>query len=258
MISISLLIGGVEKQIPFPEDWNELTTPELRYCMRTISDPFCKVKIFTYLMQSRAKTNGIKLPEGWQSRLNIDQSSVLCIDALAFLFDSNTLTKSPFKSLRAGNFLLYGPADDFDDFTCGQFELAMPSLHRFKETENAKYLFEMCSYFFKKNNQPVTEQSSAEILPLMAKTPTDILLCMYSWFTGNLSRLPLMFPNIYAGSSESDEVDYTAFTKLIHAGAGDRNGTRQQIRLMPLKEYLFDMELLEIAAQKQKEANAKD
>ena len=36
--------------------------------------------------------------------------------------------------------------------------------------------------------------------------------------------------------------DIMAFTNCIHAGAGPKNGTRQQIRLLKLSEFMYDME----------------
>jgi hypothetical protein len=66
------------------------------------------------------------------------------------------------------------------------------------------------------------------------------LYVMYLWFAGCVATLPLLFPNVYEGNGgTADEPDPMAFTKCIHTGAGNKNGTRQQIRMMPLEEFLF-------------------
>lgn len=241
MISITLFVSGNELTIPFPEEWNELTPDELRFCINGQVNENSKPKIFVHLLSSSAARNKIKLPKNWQYSLNKEQAAIASIDCLNFLYDENNLTKSPFPELKIGKKIFKGPTDEFENLTCGQMELCYPALERFKESTDLKYLFELNSYLF---NCTIDE---------IKKVDVDILLCMYTWFAGCLSILPQIFPNLYEGNA-AEEFDYIAFTKLIHAGAGDRNGTRKEIREMPIKEFQFDLELLAIEAKKQENA----
>ena len=57
--------------------------------------------------------------------------------------------------------------------------------------------------------------------------------------------------NAFEGEG-TEEPDPMVFTKCIHAGAGPKNGTRDQVRMLNLKEYFFDMELEAIKAKELK------
>lgn len=257
MISITLFIDGEAKQIPFPEEWNDLTQSELRYCVSSQAAEFSRPKIFCFLITTSALRNRIALPNGWESRLNKEEAAIAAVDCLAFLYDSNQLTKSPFKKIKINNVLLAGPDDDFKDLTVQQMELAHPALERFRSTMEIEHLHELCSYLFRRGKAPVSESSARQILPLIKKMQTDILLCMYTWFTGCMFTLPECFPDLYEGDgSTQNEFDYNGFTTMIHGAAGGRNGSREDIRRTKLLEFLFDLNLLAQDAKKQEKANA--
>jgi hypothetical protein len=246
MNSITLFIDGEEKTVPFPTTWNELTQIELRYCISAQGADDSRPKIFCFLITTAAAREKLHLPAGWQSRLDFDQAARAAIDCLEFLYDANTLTKSPFKKIKVSGVLLHGPADDFDDLTCRQMELAHPALERFRTTNQLVHLQELCSYLFRRGKAEVSEAGAKALLPFIKKMPLDVLLCMYTWFAGCLTVLPTYFEHLYdtAETKESAGFDFMAFTKLIHSGAGERNGSREDIRRMDIKQFLFDLDLL--------------
>ncbi len=71
----------------------------------------------------------------------------------------------------------------------------------------------------------------------------------------------LLFPDVFsAGGNDTtmldEPTDLSSFTRLIHSGAGAKNGTRTEIRATPVKEYLVDCQWAAEQA-KQAEQDAK-
>ena len=81
-------------------------------------------------------------------------------------------------------------------------------------------------------------------VPNFMRLPKQQLLAIWLWFTGCRNMMTLYFPYVFGGADggkKNSKVDTMAFTKCIHAGAGPKNGTRQQVRLLNIKEFFFDM-----------------
>ena len=95
--------------------------------------------------------------------------------------------------------------------------------------------------FNSRTNSYYTYQANQKI-KYFKKLPAEELYSIFMWYAGNRAQLPLMFPTVYEGGTKEEKPDLAAFTKCIHMGAGPKNGTRQQIRMMRLYEFMFDME----------------
>lgn len=245
MNKVMLEINGETKEFGIPGEWNELTEKELRYCISHTGDEYAQVKIFMFLLKSSVSREKKWLGGNWQSRVNKDQAAIAAIDATAYLFEKNTLTKQHFKEIKVYGKKLTGPQDEFKDLTCGQMELVYPLLERFRQSFDAKYLVEMCSYLFKIGKHPVNENTGRKIYPFVERLPQDILMCMYCWFSGCMNQLPVYFTDLYDADGEagSGSFDFMAFANLIHSGAGPKNGSREDIRRMPLLEFLYVMDM---------------
>ena len=99
-----------------------------------------------------------------------------------------------------------------------------------------------------KTRIPYQDYQAERIKPLFKKLPHHQLLLIHTWYCGCRANLPKYFPNVFDSKTSSKNIDLSAFTKCIHAGAGPRNGTRPQIRETLLKEFLLDMDLQAKAA----------
>lgn len=266
MTSVSLLFRNQTLEIPFPENWNDLTTPQLRYCIAAQTSPFSKQKIFYYLIVTNAKTHKIKLPKKWEARLNLEQASAASLTAVNFLFEDNTLTRSPFQTLKFGvlkqhNFT--GQKDGLQSLLVQQLEECFPLLDKFRETQQIIFLQKLCAHLFVKQSllpwakQKQYNATEAEKnIDLFANCPIDIMLSIYAWLSGCIALLPKLFTDLYpqGENNQPAEFDYLAFTKCIHGSAGPRNGLRHEIRNLLALEFIMDLNLQAAEAKKQEKA----
>jgi hypothetical protein len=267
--------GQFLKQILFATAWNDLELPELMAIAKEFISPYTedpktgKVNIFMALLAYRIRQAGHKLGKGWQAMLNIDDASTAGLDAINFIYKENSLTKQLLPVIRVGlitKTTLYGPADGFDSLTCAEYEDAEVFANKFTEDPKMEYLHTLTAILWRmpgttymKVKDGIAQVYQPERwIKLFAKLPPEKLFAIYLWYTGCRNQLPIYFPNVFAGgnSNSKEPPDMMAFTKCIHAGAGDKNGTRQQIRMMNLKEYLFEMDMQAKAAKEmEKEMN---
>lgn len=268
MVSVSLHFRKFTAIIPFPENWNELTTDQLRYCLAAQTSKYSKQKIFYYLLVSNAKAAKIKLPQNWEAKLNLEQASAASLTAINFLYDANSLTRFPFPTLNFGWLKQYrftGQEDRFKSLTVHQLEECFILVELFRNAQEARHLQKLASVLFLKKSilpwakQPEFNLKTAEKNSKLFKhCPVDVLLCVYAWVCGCIAELPLYFPEIFpqpeaTQNQEPKPFDFQAFAKCIHGSAGPRNGLRSDIRKQPALEFLFDINLQAIEARKQNE-----
>ena len=85
--------------------------------------------------------------------------------------------------------------------------------------------------------------NAERLYPYFLKLSPFVLHSIYTWYTGCRNQIPKYFPVPFEGNTTGGEPDPAAFTKCIHAGAGPKNGSRDQIRVTGIKEFFFDMNL---------------
>lgn len=259
MQSISLnKPGAFSYKIDFPENWNELTTAELELVAKAQlahaeNEGVSKAVVFTSIIDHRATAIGIKLPADWKQNLNYDEAAAQGFDAIAFLYISNFRTVNPYPTLLLGKKRVIGPEDDFNEITCGEMEDCEVSFLRMQTEPSLELLAKIAAVLWRPRNAKYKSKTSDQRLHLFKKLPEAVLFSIYIWYTGCRNRLPLYFPEVYAGGETADEPDLLSFTKCIHAGAGVKNGTRENIRSISAKEFLFDMNLEAEQARKMKE-----
>lgn len=248
-------------ELDFPSTWNELSTAEMEMvCMEQLeereSGHVKQALILTQIVELRAKAEGITLPRDWKSRLNFEDAATQGFDAIQFLFKEkgNDRTINPYKRLVVAGKTLMGPADDFNSITCGEMEDCETILYYISKEPSVKNLASLAAILWRPRFAPYKAEASEKRAPGFEKLPVEKLLCILAWYTGCNNVLPKYFPDVYS-SSKADTTDEgydPAFTKCIHAGAGPKNGTRDEIRKMLAKEFLFDMQLEAEAAERLK------
>lgn len=240
--------------VEFPTGWNELQQKEILFIAKSLlTEPDAatvNAATLKFLIENRCKK---PLPTDWFLKLEADQVVIDCYPLLDFIFKSNDLTNDPDPVILKK--VTYYP-QKFENITCGEYEDADLAANKFAATPGKDPLVELASIicrpghdgpepymqFNPRTNAYYTYQASQKE-KYFKKLPAEQLYALFIWFAGNRAQLPLMFPTVYEGGGKQDErPDLMAFTKCIHAGAGPKNGTRQQIRVMKLYEFMYDME----------------
>lgn len=254
MTTINLHQPGVlNSNIDFPTEWNDLLPEDLhaisKAMLGTLAEPNqIKGFIISYMLQRRCKAS--------IERLNAEDVVLHGFPLLDFLFQENNLTKQPYPTLTihySPFTRLYGPQDDFNNLTCAEYEDAEIFFHQFREEPGHEPLAHLAAILWRpKRNRyfrynprkgKYTGYDAERMVKRFLTLPPWQLYTIFTWYTGCRNQLPKIFPNAFGGEGDGEELDPLAFTKCIHAGAGPKNGSRDQIRCMLLKEYLMDMEL---------------
>lgn len=252
--------GKINTTISFPTEWNELLLPELDIISQSLLQNFklpsaAKALVFLKILQSRCKLKNIG------KRIDAEDATINGLPLIDFIYNKNTLTKQPYPVLKTSKFpyiKFYGPDDDFNSLTCGEFEDAEIFYNEFKQDPSAKPLAQLASLLYRPKNtkycrtHPVKgfiQYNAEKAVPHFIKLAPWKLYTIFLWYAGCREQLPLYFPNAFGGSTDNNaDADFLAFTKCIHAGAGPKNGTRNDIRQTLLKEFLMEMELETIKA----------
>lgn len=282
MVTINLhQPGKINCTIPFPSQWNELFPTEVMEICRQQLKPgntkdVAKAKILKFIISLRTKLSKKKLPAQWMNVIDAEQAVMHGYPLLDFVYEENNLTQPAEKKIILPGLFssaVYAPGDGFENLTCGEYEDAIIEYNNFIKEPEGTPLANIAAILWRPmsslplfgrgrrrerlpysqltthNSQLITYDSQKRVKHFLALQPHR-LYAIFVWFTGCMGQMPLMFPTIYQKNADSsEEADLMAFTKCIHAGAGPKNGTRQQIRMMKLFEFMFDMEQEAIKAE---------
>jgi len=187
-----------------------------------------------------------------------------------FIFTKNELTNLPapitLPLLWRGVGVRHFYPIPFEDMTCGEFEDCEIFINKFFETPGSDPLASLAAILFRPREKGATVPymvynfktaqytiyKAAAAKKYFVKLKPEVLYSIFVWYTGCRAQLTLMFPTVYAGSDEGP-TDPLAFTNCIHSGAGPKNGSRMQIRVMKVFEFMYDMEQEAIKAEQLRE-----
>lgn len=271
MIEVKLYAPDkVDATINFPECWDELYSEEVLLIAKQIvnvsNDKSTQALILTSILRLRAKLQKIKLPKGWEKLIDLEDLVINGLPLLQFIFGDNTLSKLPESTITVTgtrDIVLYGPENGFQSITCGEFEAAEIIFNDYIESQDFKKLAELAAIFYRQKNQKFQSKLNSGQLDtynfekwskLFEKIEPHRLYAIYIWYVGCKNQLPELFPVAHEPSGDDSTEPQNpamAFTRCIHAGAGPKNGTRQDIRLTPIWEFFFDMEQNAIQAKNQ-------
>lgn len=256
--------GGFDINIAFPSCWNDLTTAELHFIAKVLlaqTDENAietRAIILKFVFESRLKEIRESIPKQLFHLLSYDELAVSVMPILEFIFKENELTNLPLP-FKIG-WRKYHPIP-FEEITCGEFEdaevisfdflagntdkLAELAAVLFRPRKRKKILPYM-AYHYKSNsyrNYPVDK-----MVRKFKKMPPEALYAAFIWYAGSRAQLPKYFRELYNAGKKSGKANPHIFTETIHAGAGPKNGTRNEIRTCKLYEFLFDCNLESIKA----------
>jgi hypothetical protein len=215
----------VDLNVELPETWDELQKPELvvigaGYFGREAS----MVSVMMAILENRIdKENHHIIPLISVEDLATEYSALTGF--ISERIDRTQNIEIPF---------LIAPLADFEDITVGEFEESDIALSLYINEGNPEHLVDFFKAYYR------MDKSLQDHLPDVG-TMRAAALCFIGCKTNLHRTFPLVFGSGEASSTNSP--DYMALTKLIHHGAGPKNGTREDIRRMPLKEFLYDCQL---------------
>lgn len=272
MITINLFkTDEFDFNLEIPSTWNELEPAEILFIARSFLEsgqPLeLKAQLLVFLIESRAALQKVKLPKKWKTQIDPEQFFLNGSALLSFIFDGNDLTHCPEQEIELtgvrGKYKVLAPEEGFAGLTCGEMEDADAYYTLFILEKKVEHLAMLAAILWRLKGIPYqmivdskfTTYPAQKWVPMFEKLEPHRLYAIYIWYTGCKSQLPKMFPVLHEPSDDakqSGSPDPLSFTKCIHAGAGAKNGTREHIRLMPAREFLFDMELEAVKAKELK------
>ncbi|MES2457201.1 MAG: hypothetical protein V4594_16725 [Bacteroidota bacterium] len=263
MISINLYQAGIiDERIDFAETWNELDLTELHAISRVMlsdlqEEVTQKSIILLELIKHRAAKK--KIPVEVIQRIDPEDLTISGLPLVDFIYASNGLTRQPYTTIKVPadisfmnrRFGMIGPKDDFQNLTCGEYEAAEIIFLQFKESNDASLLASLAAVLYRKDAKEfisynyrkstyVTYDHEA-YTKYFARLDHHVLFTIFLWYNGCRSMLPVFFPTLHEGSDAGTK-DLMVFTKCIHAAAGPKNGTRDQVRRSGLLPLFFEME----------------
>lgn len=270
MINVNLhQPGKIDCILSFPSEWNELHKDEVleiskRQLITSEHVQWQKAEILSFILFYRAKL--AKISQHWLRLIDTEQAVIDGFPLLDFIYGKNTLTQTPEKLIKLPGLIpitMYGPGDGFETITCGEFEDAEQFFFEFLAKPGQEPLAKLASTLYRPKNVPyitlnaktgsyISYKSDVQLSKFMKLKPWR-LYAIFIWYTGCRARLPKIFPTVHETyGDEKATNDTLGFTKCIHAGAGEKNGTRNEIRMTSLLEFMFDMEQEAIKAKELK------
>lgn len=252
MLQITLFdTHDLRLELPLASEWNELSVTELIALSKVLGSSISReqgiIDILTYRLNEAGLSS--KIPSNWAMRLHLQDFVLELNPYLDHFLAANTLTNNPLPLLGE----LQGPANFMDDMLCGEFEVADTFITLFVTEKNIQHLITAISYLWRpkmgEKRVPAKDYEPSEnVKSFLGKEDNDNLHLIYLWWVGCRQGLQALFPMPFGqdGSPPAADVepDASVFTKAIHNGAGERNGSRVQIRWETLvKEFLFDLQL---------------
>lgn len=228
----------------FPTMWDELLLTELELIATALTTDTGTQDLLISMMQQRAKHQGLQLPDNWQLMLNFEAAATEALPLVDNLLANINLTVNPYPRIKE----LIGPETAFSDMMVGEFEEADGLYNKYCSDKNESHLLELARLLWR---QPADGSSKRypysdieQFRPyFMLKPDTVKLQVIYLWFTGCRRTMVHAFAEVFEGGEPSDD-NIPGITKLIHAGAGAKNGTREYIRKhTPLLEFMYDCKL---------------
>lgn len=251
----------IDVEFTFPENWNDCTVPQLEaiaecILLQKISRHQLLKNLFRLCLKHQHPNYAMGKIEYILALIDIEDLAMHYMQLTNFMFDSIELTTQPYPVLLN----LHGPKSTFENLTCGEYEDAEALFVQINDQLKAHSLVRRSSVFAFENvvilNQfinilwrPLIHTERASYInykpsnEALVLTDSQRMVCLL-WYMGCKAQLPKMFPMVFNQDADGDgKPDAMATTKLIHHGAGPKNGTRTDIRKMLLFEFLYDLQL---------------
>lgn len=265
----------LNESLPFPTDWNDLLPAELELISAVMLSKFAdssatRAQLLNSILHIRAKKNKIRLPKNIINQMDPEDAVMNGYPLLDFVFNSNTLTKQPYPTIPLPGLrstTVYGPADDYDNITCGEYEDTEVMFYNFNEDPQQQSLATLAAILYRPKNIPYLRYRDnlpeyykyEKRVPFFMKLPVEKLFTIYLWYQGCRNMMTEYFPDVFVKSKKAAKgnVDKISFTKCMHAGSGVKNGTLKEIEFMFIKKFFFGMNEEAKAVKEMREAHPK-
>lgn len=260
MTEITLFTGKWRQQVSFPATWADLLPEEVFAVCRILhAGKHVTEHIFTELLNMRMKAAGLsdRLRNRLFRTISVADASA-ALSAVDFIFNDPPVISKP-------NLCRSLVAPDFEkDMTVAEFEEISALLPRaLKEPDIAATIAAILyrrrgvpflSFNYKNNDYDTYKYAS--MVSRFMSLPPEKISAVTLWCVGQMHLAKKIFPEVFEGKGSGPD-DGLAFTRCIHAAAGPKNGTRNQVRATPLYEFLFEMQQEAIKAKEIEELSHK-
>jgi hypothetical protein len=195
MVTVSLYKpGAVNYSFPFPQQWNEFSTPQLQaianaFYISVKEEAEAKAAVLFALINMHKK----KLPLNTIKNIDIDDLATVGSDLIEFIWEDNRLTKQPYPVLRLNwHSKMIGPDDGFDNLTCGEYEDAEIELAKFGQNKNIEHLAMLAAilyrpkktrfYTFNSTINDYEKYNYSKMAPAFAKLHPEVLYTIFLWY----------------------------------------------------------------------------
>lgn len=249
MTELELYDGAIMNiKIPFPTEWNDFDEVELKHLSDCLAQDKTKETLFGKILRHRLKVSGV--PRDVIFRISQEDVATDALQIADKWLEDNNLTKQPYPKL--GD--LTGP-ESFDELYCGEYDDAEVLFYLYNIERDMKHLRMLAQTIWRPTDQNGKRVAyndeytvSKNYKSFFQKLDEPTLHLIYLWWCGSRNELKQLFPRLFqaGGTSSGDQNPYSvlsAFSDLVHEGAGARTGTINQIRNeMKLKVFLYDCE----------------
>jgi len=250
---------SIDLKVPFPTQWNELTTPELEFIAlyvlseKKINWPVIFFELLALRLKSITKNASRIL-----KKLDPEQLFLEGLPLIDFLKNEKTLTKFPYAKLSG----IDTPKDDFNSTSVAMYEQA--AIHSVKwangKTESFLEIIKALLNPYQFGTQSIykieglyNRFKSWRANRAIKKLKAAQIQVIFLWHIGCENRLPILFPRTFDSTKSNEKSNAASFTKIIHQAATSGNYKRSDIRSLEIKELLFDIECaLELQEQEKK------
>lgn len=241
-----LLQTGKTVKIELPLEWNEFDNTELSFIVKALNTNTPKPILALQLLEYRLQLNKVK---GFgMHQLNADDLVNDLLPLIDYYLENINLTRNPV--LKLGDFI---GLDNFDNMLVGEYEEADINYILYNQEQDVKHLraLAQCLWRPRSKGKRISLEGYEYSGSFFDKLSANKLHLIYLWFTGCRNELLALFPDIFGRSDNEDEEvknnqeqQSLGITDLVHSAAGERNGTRREIRWQTtIKEFLYDCQL---------------
>lgn len=260
MITITLFNSeGWKVQCNMPTEWNDFDAQEIKIISAALNHNGSKQELLLKVLEHRLQAQRLKLPKDWKALLSLDDVANDLLPLADIWLSANNLTRQPFPVIGRHA----GPKGNFDDMLCGEYEDADYHFSLYAIHQDRQHLVDLAALLWRPviGGRRISAKGYEADKSFFHSLDDATLHIVYLWFGGCRSALIELFPSVFEPPVDNDEEKQVEqehslgmVTRLIHSAAGERNGTREQIRWGTLiKELLYDCELQIEANEKMKQ-----
>ena len=233
-----------------PSSWDELSAKQLFHVCslynKNITKHHFQISVLSFFLNVRTKL--------WNS---ISPDDIFTLSQiLEFLFEDVTLTKATVTRISSKRFpwtRYYGPADNMELCTFGEYTKAQVRFEKFNATKDPHALDELCAILFRRKKmfwfirghfldssdkrEKFLDRTLKARTAEFAKIDPAIKMAVLLFFSGVSATLPVAFPNVFRSKKESGKKADGSWSTLILSLADGKTDDQSLDRIMNSNLY---------------------